>query len=495
MKILPVALLPLLVAACTSEQTKAPPATAGAGRTSTASAILVHGDFAPGTLVHVAVPKPTETALLGGSNALAPKKPFTMESLPVQSPQRDFRRVMQGTDPAAFTFPLDAPVGARVIVRAVDPSISLATVHMHSVATGQRLDLARDASSTAQVGVQRPPSGASATDWPTKMNAPAWNEQQAAKNEPIAATPVPTRQREPGLTSFAQNTRVIAVDVPTTPGLVQLDLPPDVAASGVLVEVQEPNSDIGLQGAPGELNYALGESAQLTLSLASGSTPITGATITAQAELPSHQATTLTFTSAGNGLYTATVPLSDASNVGVWSIHAKAAGTVGGVAFERDVETAFGFYAAHARMTAIGTPQVTRGADGLVDEVSVDVDVQTLEDDRFSVRGTLTYTGSDGQEHPLAEAQTGQTLSAGTGTITLHFSATSLALARVSGPFHLRDAALVSQGYVVTQHRLGRGLELATEPLAAKELRFPTVIPIQAQDLIDNGDLPPVTTL
>jgi hypothetical protein len=176
--------------------------------------------------------------------------------------------------------------------------------------------------------------------------------------------------------------------------------------------------------------------------------------------------------------------------VGVWSIHAKAAGTFGGVAFERDVETAFGFYAAHARMTAIGSPQVTRGADGLVDEVSVDVDVQTLEDDRFSVRGTLTYTGSDGQEHPLAEAQTGQTMAAGTGTITLHFS-----LARVSGPFHLRDTALVSQGYVVTQHRLGRGLDLATGPLAAKELRFPTVIPIQAQDLIDNGDLPAVTTL
>ena len=165
----------------------------------------------------------------------------------------------------------------------------------------------------------------------------------------------------------------------------------------------------------------------------------------------------------------------------MWGIHVKATGTFQGVAFERDVETAFGLYPAHAEMTAIGVPAITRGADGLIDAVDVDVAIQSLADDRFSVRGTLTYTASDG-EHAIATAQTGKTVAAGASTITLHFTADSMALARIDGPFHLRDVALVSQAFGFTQHRLGRGLNLSTTPFKAAELRFPKVISLQAQD-------------
>jgi hypothetical protein len=59
----------------------------------------------------------------------------------------------------------------------------------------------------------------------------------------------------------------------------------------------------------------------------------------------------------------------------------------------------------------------------------------------------------------------------------------------VCGPFTLRVFALVSQGNSLTQHRLGRGLEIATPAIAANEIRFPKTLSLQAQDLVRNGDL------
>jgi hypothetical protein len=142
-------------------------------------------------------------------------------------------------------------------------------------------------------------------------------------------------------------------------------------------------------------------------------------------------------------------------------------------------------------MTAIDRPVISRGSDGLIDEVSFDVHVETLLDDRFSVRGTLTFTGPDNAEHPLAAAQTGQVVNAGTGVITLHFTSDAMALAQVDGPFHVRDVALVSQAFGVTQHRIGLGLDLMTHAITASEIRYPAQIPLAAQDLIASGDLPP----
>jgi hypothetical protein len=140
-------------------------------------------------------------------------------------------------------------------------------------------------------------------------------------------------------------------------------------------------------------------------------------------------------------------------------------------------------------MSWVGSPEVRRGGDGLVDGVSFDVGVETLDDDQFSVRGILTFTGSDGLEHPLASAQTGQVITRAGGTMTLSFEASSMAFAQANGPFHLRNLALISQSYGVTQHRIGRGLDLATPALAASEIRVPAQIPLHVQEMIAAGDL------
>jgi hypothetical protein len=121
--------------------------------------------------------------------------------------------------------------------------------------------------------------------------------------------------------------------------------------------------------------------------------------------------------------------------------------------------------------------------------VSIDVGVETLADDQFSVRGTLTTTGADGLEHMVANAQTGQVVTQQGGTITLHFGSESLVFANIGGPLHLRDLALVSQGNSITQHRIGRALDLNTPAFGREELRMPPEIPLHVQELIANGDL------
>jgi hypothetical protein len=489
-KILLGASLLALLAGCSND--RAPlGAPAAPTRVSTAGAQRVAGDVAPRRLVALHVPKPVETTVIHGSDALAPNKPFPIESPPVPVTSRDLHRVMQGTDPAAFRFPIDAPDGALIIVRALDPHASLVTVHVHDVATGLRLDHARDA--TTPIGAPRQlmdPSGA-------RAGGPGAVDDPGRPDGPIPHTrlnpdPQLSAGRETGFAPLALPTRQLSIDEPYAGGIVQLDVPANVAAGGVVVEVQQPRSHVAISGAPAELNYGFGDEAEIDCTLAAEGAEVAGVTVTATATSPDHSGTfDVSFTPAGGGKYVARVPLSssDWSGIGVYALHVRGAGTAGGVAFERDFDTAFGYYPAHAQMTAFHAPVVTRGQGGLVDEISVDVDVETLADDRFSLRGTLTYTGDDGQEHGLASAQTGQALAAGNGTITLHFEAPAMALAGVDGPFHLRDVALVSQAFGFTQHRLGRGLDLATGAIAAREIRYPSALSIRAQDLVDNGDL------
>ncbi len=470
-----------LLSGCT-DTPSAPASTAGT-RVATASALRIHGDLFPSQLVPLAIPKPTETALLSGSDALAPRKPFVAQEAPSPVVGHEMRRVMQGSDPNAFTFPVDAPQGARVIVRSV-AGIPITTVHLVSVATGAVLDLARDSSNTvvAQHGTGAPSPDVAALR--------SLKDGPGASTTPVAPAGAPLR--EPGFAPMLAS-RMVAFDLPTTPGLVRLQVSPEVAAGGVIMELQQPQTHIALSGVPAELNYGYGDTAELTFQLASDGAAIDGATLTGYVELKDHGAgPDLVIVPQGGGVYKATLPLGDTDwqHMGVWGIHAKAKGTFQGVAFERDVETAFGYYVAHAHMTALGTPRTVRGSDGLVDEVTVDVDVESLADDRFSVRATLTTADPDGTEHPIATAQTGQTMSAGSSTLTLHFSASSMALAKIDGPFHVRDVALVSQAYGFTEHRIGLGLNLATEPFKAREIRYPAVLSIQAQDLVDNGDLP-----
>jgi hypothetical protein len=480
LKILTVSLLPLVVAACTAPQKSIPTASTTTQKTSTAGAVRVAGDLVPGQLAPFKVPVPTESALLQGSDALAPQKPFEVATPPEPVVGRDVHRTMQGADPSAFLLPVDAPVGARVIVRPVDPNVNLTTVHLIDVATGAQLDLARD-EGTMRPNVTHTPVQAGPAGVPL-------DGRQAAP--PQAGGPI---DREPGFEPVALRSRVLSIDMPFKPGMVRVQVPAGIAASGIIVELQEPNARVTFSGVSDELAHGLGDTATITCGVLSDKTGVDGATVTGWVELPGHvHGPNITFSPSGGGQYVAKLPLNspDQATIGMWGLHLTATGSANGVPFEREIESGFGFFPSHAQMTAFGSPVVARGADGLVDSVSFDVDVHTLVTDRFSVRGTLTYTDAQGAEHPLAAAQTGQVLAVGDGTITLRFDAAAMALAKVNGPFNLRDVALVSQGTGTTQHRLGRGLEIVTAPIASNEIRFPRTIPLASLDLIRNGDLP-----
>lgn len=479
-KILAPSIFALLAAGCSNEGGSTPAPTPGGGaRLSTAGAPRVHGDIVPGKLVALSLPAPTETATIAGSDALAPKKPFALETPALPVTARDVHRIMKG-DPSTFTLAVDAPAGARVIVRPLDPNMTLPTVHLIDVATGAQLDLARDETN----GVN--------TEHVLNPAVDSGGTLQSAKGMPAPIANSRAFVREPGFEPLLIHTRVLSFDRPYTSGMVRVQVPAAVAASGIFVELQQPNTHFTITTVADEPNHTLGDTATITATLMNDSAPITSGSVDLTVELPNHaKLAPVQLTSQGNGTWTTQLPLNsvDPTTIGVWGLKVHATGSVAGVQFERDVETALGYFPAHAQVTALGTPVIARGSDGLVDSVSVDVDVQTLVDDRFSVRGTLTYTGEDGAEHPLASAQTGQLIRKGTGTMTLRFDNTSMALAQVNGPFHLRDLALVSQALGFTEFRLGRALDIQTPPIAASEIRYPKTIPITAQDLIDNGDL------
>ena len=268
-KILAPALFAMLVTGCNSPGSPGPSNAPGT-LVPTAAATRAHGDVVPSQLVALSIPKPTETALLGGSDALAPRKPFAFDVPPNTVVGSEFRRAMQGTDPAVFTFPVDAPQGARVIVRTANLQ-PLRSVHLRSVATGQLLDLARDPSTMKNVPHQPMSVGWSAAD-PSAAPPPDPNERPTAL------------QREPGF-AVAMNHRTVSFDLPASPGLVRLEVPADAAAAGVVMELQEPASHITLSGVPTEDNYGYGDTAELTFNLASDGTPIDGAALTGYGEL------------------------------------------------------------------------------------------------------------------------------------------------------------------------------------------------------------------
>lgn len=168
---------------------------------------------------------------------------------------------------------------------------------------------------------------------------------------------------------------------------------------------------------------------------------------------------------------------------------AKATGSVDGVQFERDMDNGFGYHPAHARMVSVQTPELIRGSDGLIDEIRVEIDVESVIDDRLGVNGTLVFRGSDGTERSVGSAQTSMDVKAGRTVMKLRFESNVIALALASGPYYLRDLSLVSHRFAVTQHRLGRGLDLATVTLASTNLRYPTTFSPAVEELFEQGAL------
>ncbi|MGZ3418992.1 MAG: DUF4785 family immunoglobulin-like domain-containing protein [Polyangiales bacterium] len=485
--ILAASLLTALLAGCGHDQTTQP--TSAPEVVLATSAVRVRGDIVPTRLVAIALPAQAPQPVLSVSMPGHPKVAFSNDhQVPEISTRRDYGRIIrEGSDPATIgtiSFPITAPVGARVIVTSRDPHGSIPTAHLRDL-TGKQLDLARDTASHI-VQVQHIPDAAPKSKADKVALSPPSTPGAIGSGAAVVAT---------GETTFnALNLprRVLTVDVPAKAGIVVLDIPASVVKAGVDIDVQEPNSPVTLAGAPHELNYGFGDTAEIEYTLANDGAAIDGAKFEGKVELPNGELVPgMTFTSLGSGKYLARVPLAaaDLKYIGVWHVHAKVTGSVNGVAFERDIENGFGYAPAHAQMNAIHGANVVKGRDGLVDEISFDVDIETLLADRLSIGGTLVFKDGDGIEHSVATAETSADMTAGKGTITLRFDAQDIAVTQASGPFFVRNVALTSSAFATTQHKLGRGFDLVTPSIAARDFRYPTIIRPAVDEMFEQGVL------
>ena len=485
-QILAASLLTVFLTACSNDHV-ARTVQAPAQTVLAKSAIRVHGDLVPSRLVAIAVPQTAAEPVLSASMPGMPKKAYTLERMAEVSTRRDFARVVTAADAPAtgpITLPIDAPAGARVIVTSRSAHGSIPTVHLRD-RSGVLLDKARDEHSEIVRGIRTPTR---TTDKITKESG------LVAGTGPIAGTSIgldALTGAEPGFAPLTLPRRMLSIDIPASAGRVTLDIPAASLKDGIEIDVQQPNSPITLAGVPRELNYGFGDVAEVEYTLANGETKIDGATFTGSIVLPNGEHVSgLTFASEGNGRYVARVPLAsaDLKMIGVWQVHAKAVGMVNGVEFERDIQNGFGYSPAHAQMTTVHLPEVVRGKDGLVDEIKLDVELETLVDDRLGLMGTLVVKSPDGTERSIGSAQTSADMKIGASTMTLHFEAKDVALAQLSGPYFVRDLTLVSDLFAVTQHRLGRGLDLSVA-LAAAELRYPTSFTPAVDEMFTLGDL------
>jgi hypothetical protein len=452
----------ILAAACTDTRSSAP---APVTKLSTTNAALVRGDIAPRGIVAMPLTMSPPESVLSASNPGLPFKPFEIAHSPDSATRREYSRVIAaGQASGPITLPIDAPGGARVLVTSRNPNGSLPKVHIVDT-QGNRLDRARD------------------------------NDTQAVVGHRVVGDPglLPQNLPEPGFASLSLPRRALSFDMPTKPGRVTLDIPAESLADGIELDVQQPQSPIVFSGAASEVSYAYGDTAEIDYLLTDGDQPVLGATLTGHVELPNGERIPgLTFEARSDGHYVAHLPLTttETKSIGTWHVRAKATGISNGIEFERDIDCGFGYAPSHARMTWVHLPEIVRGADGLIDELRMDVDVESMVDDRLSAGAALVFKGADGVEHTVGYAQTSADVHKGAWTITIHFLATDLALSKVDGPFTVRDLWLMSANLSTTQHRLGRGLDIVTPAFTARELRYPTSFRPAVERSFDLGDLP-----
>ena len=228
-KILATSIFALLIAGCSNDGGSTASTTTGptaAGRIPTSGAVRVAGDIVPGRLVAVSITTPAATDPVYWSGALQPKNPYTLEQPTQPVVGRDMHRIMKGSDPAAYVFPLDAPAGARVVVHPVNSNLPLPSVHLVDVATGTQLDLARDITPSSIDSRHTPVT-------PDLLTA----QPKDGKLAPAPADVSGLIPLDPGWVQNVPKLRVLTFDKPAKPGLVRIVVPADIQTDGLWVEV------------------------------------------------------------------------------------------------------------------------------------------------------------------------------------------------------------------------------------------------------------------
>jgi len=232
---------------------------------------------------------------------------------------------------------------------------------------------------------------------------------------------------------------------------------------GVAIESRQLASTIVMKLLPSTLEHLLGNQSYVDATLLESGKPITGATVVADmidGETGS-KVSPITFTEVGNGVYRAAIHsvLTSANTTGAYLTDVRASGTSpAGVVFARQGRTGFHYGIPTARIAGLSDTRTLTDENGLTTAFEVDVNVASNSYDRLEVSGKLTVVGTDGQEHPIAIAHTGQGFDPGAHTVTLHFDAGHVRLTKAEGTFYVRDLQIYSLGTDTLFHRdIGSG--------------------------------------
>jgi hypothetical protein len=263
---------------------------------------------------------------------------------------------------------------------------------------------------------------------------------------------------------------------------------------GVAIEARLLASNIVMKLQPSTLEHLYGNRSSIDAALFDGSTPITGARVVADLVDGETGLTVapIVFTELGGGVYRAALDsvLGQSSKVSAYLTDVRAEGTTAsGTAFARHGRTGFHFGIPTARLSGVVAQRTITDDTGLVSAFEVDVALDSASLDRLEVSAKLTTVGTDGQEHPISVAHTGDAYDAGHHVVTLHFDAGQLRLTKAEGNFMIRELSLFSLGTNTLFHRELSGENRAFTGIARASLRpLATLTAAQAQ-LVTDGVL------
>ncbi len=246
------------------------------------------------------------------------------------------------------------------------------------------------------------------------------------------------------------------------PGVYKVVVKGRAAATGLAIEARQPLSHVTMTITPSSAEYLLGNTATVDVVLKDGATPITGAKLTSGLlDEQMNKGGGVTFSEVGGGVYRATITgLTESSPVGAYLTDVRAEGTTpSGARFLRQGRAGFHFGVPTARLGQVTATREIKDSDGMITAFEVDVPLDAAATDRLEVSGTLTVVGSDGDEHTLAIAHTGDTYDAGHHVVTLRFDAGQVRLTKMEGDFSVRNLQVFSVGTNTLMNRLGAGVQ------------------------------------
>lgn len=280
------------------------------------------------------------------------------------------------------------------------------------------------------------------------------------------------------------------LDATSPRGDYVLKIGPQAAKNGFALEVRMPESKLEMDLTPSVHQFALGDTASVSIKLIDDGKAITGATLEGYLVDPSGaKGRTLAFREKGNGEYEALVSnlFEPATLSGIYNVAVRATGTSNGAKFNRFGMTAIGFVVPTAKIFAASSPKAIE-ENGKIVAFETDVVLDVASGDRYEVAAALAAPASDGTERVVVSAQSAEFLDAGRHTVKLRFDAGMAGLSKMDGPYSLRGLHLYSQGRRTMLHHLARGLDLKSSPITVSQLAPLTNMTPAIDELIQNGD-------